>query len=91
MAQRVAFGEARRRLAPLMDQVEREHEHVILTRNGRDSTAMMSAVEYESLIATLEVLNDPSAMADLAASDADVRAGRLYDRVGRKTTLRRRG
>jgi prevent-host-death family protein len=65
-----------------MDQVEREHEHVIVTRNGRDSTAVMSAAEYESIMLTLEILGDPAALADLAASEADVRAGRLYDRAG---------
>ena len=62
-----------------MDDVEARGSHVVITRNGRDSTVIMAHTEYKSLQATLEVLNDPHAMADLAASEADVRAGRLYD------------
>jgi len=38
---------------------------------------VMSQAEYESLIETLEILGDAQLMADLAASDEDVAAGRV--------------
>lgn len=60
-----------------MDEAGRNH--VMITRNGRDTSVLMSAAEHRSLLATMEVLSDPEAMAGLAASEADVRAGRVYD------------
>jgi prevent-host-death family protein len=89
MAQRVGMGELRKRLAPLMDQVERDHDHVIVTRNGRDSAVLLSAAEHEALMFTLEVLDDSEAVSDLAAGRADIKAGRLYDWEEAKAARRR--
>jgi antitoxin YefM len=77
MAKILPFTEARTHLTELLDEIERVHEHVVITRNGRPSAVVMSQVEYESLIETLEILGDAQLMADLATSDEDVAAGRL--------------
>ena len=77
VAKVLPFTEARTHLTELLDEVERVHEHVVITRNGRPSAVVMSQAEYESLIETLEILGDAQLMADLAASDEDVAAGRL--------------
>ena len=79
MARTVPFSQARSQLTALIDDVERLHEHVVLTRNGRPSVVVMSIGEYEALQETLEVLADPEALDDLRASDRDVAEGRLAD------------
>jgi antitoxin YefM len=79
MAKVVPFTDARAHLTELLDEIERVHEHVVITRNGRPAAVVMSQDEYESLIETLDVVTDEEAMADLRASEEDVRAGRVFD------------
>lgn len=79
MARTVPFSQARSELTRLLDEVEKQHEHLVLTRNGRPAAVLMSVAEYEALQETLEVLADADALADLRASEDDVRAGRVDD------------
>ena len=79
MAKVVPFSDARAHLTELLDEVERVHEHLVITRSGRPAVVVMAQDEYESLIETLEVLADEEAIEDLRQSDEDVKAGRVYD------------
>ena len=78
MAKVVAFTDARATLSELLDVVEREQEHVVITRKGRPVAIVMSVDEWESWEETIEILSDPEAMEALRASEEDVKAGRLY-------------
>lgn len=78
VAKTVPFTEVRARLTELLDEVTERHEHVIITRNGRPAGVILSNVEYEALMETLEVLEDDEALEALRESEADVRAGRVY-------------
>jgi antitoxin YefM len=89
MSKTVPFTEARSRLTELLDEIERVHEHVVITRNGRPSAVMMAPDEYDSLMETLEVLADHEAMGDLAASQDDVNAGRVFELEDVKRARRR--
>lgn len=77
MAKVVPFSDARAHLTELLDEVERVHEHLVITRSGRPAVVVMAQDEYESLIETLEVLADEEAIEDLRQSDEDVKAGRV--------------
>lgn len=77
MAKIVPFTEARANLTELLDDLEKRHEHVLITRNGRPSAVMLSADEYESLEETLDILQDKDLLETLRKSEDDVRAGRL--------------
>ena len=79
MAKVVPFSDARAHLTELLDEVERVHEHLVITRSGRPAVVVMAQDEYESLIETLEVLADEEAIEDLRQSDEDVKAGRVHD------------
>jgi antitoxin YefM len=57
-------------LSELVDRVEREHERVVITRNGRDAAVLMSAVDLAGLEETLSVLSDSDALADIREADA---------------------
>ena len=59
MTKHVPFTEARARLSDLLDDVESKQEHVVISRNGKEVAILLSVNEYESLIETLEVLEDP--------------------------------
>jgi antitoxin YefM len=77
MAKIVPFSDARANLTEILDALEKKHEHVLITRNGRPAAVMLSADEYESLEETLEILQDQELMEALRRSESDVRAGRL--------------
>ena len=75
----VPLTEARASLSELVDSVEREHEQVVITRNGKPVALLVSPDEWESMEETIEVLSDPEVMAVLAESERDVQAGRVYE------------
>jgi antitoxin YefM len=78
MSRTVPFTEARARLSELLDVVEREQEHVVITRKGKPVALLMSVDEWESWEETIEVLSDDELMESLRRADEDVKAGRLY-------------
>lgn len=69
------LSEVKARLSEIADEVDRTHQRVNITRNGRDYVVLMSAADLESLEATLELLSDPDALARLAQAQADLAAG----------------
>jgi len=77
MAKTIPFTEARSRLSELLDDIERRHEHVVITRNGRPAGVLIPAAELEAIEETLEILQDEDLMQALRESEDDVRAGRL--------------
>lgn len=79
MARTVPFTEARASFSELLDYVQAQQEHVVITRNGKAVGLLMSMDEFESWEETVEVLSDEETMAALKRSEEDVKAGRLVD------------
>ena len=71
------LSEVKARLSEIADEVDRTHERVHVTRNGRDYVVLMSAEDLESLEATIELLQDPEAIERVRQAEADVAAGDL--------------
>lgn len=69
------LSEVKARLSEIADEVDRTHERVHVTRNGREFVVLMSAGDLESLEATIELLGDPEAMRRIAAAEASVADG----------------
>ena len=69
------LSEVKARLSEIAEAVERTHQRVNITRNGRSYVVLISAEDLESLEATLELLSDPDALARLAQAQADLAAG----------------
>ena len=61
-------------LSELIDRVEREHERIVVTRNGRAAAVLISPEDLAQLEETIDVLSDPAALADIRE------AGEAYDR-----------
>jgi antitoxin YefM len=62
-------------LSKIADEVDRTHERVHVTRNGREYVVLLSAEDLESLEATLGLLRDEAAMERVRSADASVAAG----------------
>lgn len=57
-------------LSELVDRVEKEHERVVVTRNGRAAAVLISPDDLAALEETVAVLADKQAMDDLREADA---------------------
>jgi len=73
------LSEVRARLSEIADEVNRTHERVHVTRNGREYVVLLSAQDLESLEATTGLLSDAAAMRRLKEADAAVAAGDVTD------------
>ncbi len=78
MSQTVPLSDCKAHLSELADRVEREHERVVLTRNGRPAAVIMSPADLEALEDTLDLLSDPEAMRDIATAREDLRSGHSF-------------
>lgn len=84
MNQTLPFSEAKAHLSELADRVEREHERVLVTRNGRPSFVLMSPEDLESLEESLDILDDDDLNASIRKSRrqaAEGKAVRLRDHL----------
>ncbi len=72
------LSEAKDRLSRIVNEVADRDERVMITRNGRPAAVMMSSSEFDSLLATLDLLSDPEIMAQIASSKRAMRRAPLY-------------
>jgi prevent-host-death family protein len=70
------LSDVKAHLSEIADEVDRTHERVHITRNGREFVVLMSAEDLESIEATLELLSDPQAIVRIRTAEEDIAAGR---------------
>lgn len=68
------LSEVKARLSEIAEEVERTHQRVNITRNGRSYVVLISAEDLESLEATLELMSDADALARVAEAEGDLSA-----------------
>jgi antitoxin YefM len=56
-------------LSEFVDRVERQHERVVLTRNGHAAAVLISPEDLAQMEETNDVLSDPQALADIREAD----------------------
>jgi len=71
----VSLSEAKDKLSAIVEQAERTHEIVTITRHGRPAAVLMAAEDLEVLHETLFWLSQPAVREDIAAARRDVQAG----------------
>lgn len=84
MTETVPFSEAKAHLSDLADRVEREHDRVLVTRNGRPSFVLISPDDLDSLEETLDITRDKELLASIKRSQREAAAGKavpLRDRA----------
>lgn len=59
----------------MADRVEREHERILVARNGRPSFVLLSPDDLASLEETLDILQDDELMESLRISRRQAAAG----------------
>ena len=71
----LSITEARKNIFKIIDQVQQAGQYFTLTDKGKPKAVVISAEEYESLLATIEVLSDPKAMAMIKKSEEEIKRG----------------
>jgi len=64
-------------LSEVVDRVEHQHERVIVTRNGHAAAVLISPEDLDQMEETIDVLSDPSALADIRDADAAYARGHV--------------
>lgn len=70
------LAEIKARLSEIVNRVEREHERVVLTRNGRPAAVILSPADLEALEDTLKLLSDRRAVEEIRAARDEIAKGR---------------
>ncbi len=77
MSDTLPFSEVKAHLSELADRVERQHDRILVTRNGRPSFVILSPDDLESLQETIEILSDDGLMDSLRKSRLEAAEGQL--------------
>ncbi|MDP9406809.1 MAG: type II toxin-antitoxin system Phd/YefM family antitoxin [Actinomycetota bacterium] len=75
-------------LSEIVDRVERQHERVVITRNGREAAVIVSPDDLAELEETLSVLSDAAALADIREADEAYERGDVVRGVDAVRRLR---
>lgn len=62
-------------LSEVVDQVEREHDRVVITKHGKPAAVVISVDDLESLEETLEIAGRPRLMEQIRDSLGELAAG----------------
>lgn len=69
------LSEVKARLSEVAEEVDRTHDRVHITRNGREYVVLISAEDLESLEATIELLSDSAAVTRVREAEAAIARG----------------
>jgi len=84
------LAEAKAHLSDVVNRVSRQHERVVVTVAAQPSAVPRSPEDLERLEETIAVLSDSELMAQLAAAEADLAAGRVETRDDVDAAMQRR-
>ena len=75
-------------LSEVIDRVERQHERVIVTRNGRTAAVVISVEDLAQMEESIDVLGDPQALEDIREADQAYARGDVVRGVDAVRNLR---
>jgi prevent-host-death family protein len=71
----MALKDVKNHLSEVVDQVEREHQRVVITKHGRPAAVVLSIDDLESIEETLDIAGRPQLMRQIRSSLAELTAG----------------
>jgi prevent-host-death family protein len=75
MLEQMPLAEVKNRLSEVVDEVEREHARVVITKHGRPAAVVVSAADLESLEETLDIMGNAALLADIKEAVMELAAG----------------
>lgn len=77
MSNTISATDARAKLYDLLEEVEKLSKRITITSHGKTKAVLVNADELENLEETLEILQDKRAMASIAKSMKEIKAGKI--------------
>jgi antitoxin YefM len=71
----MSLRDVKNRLSEVVDQVEREHDRVVITKHGRPAAVVVSVDDLESLEETLDVMSKPRLLGQIRDSLGELGRG----------------
>ncbi|SDL64980.1 type II toxin-antitoxin system Phd/YefM family antitoxin [Tessaracoccus oleiagri] len=71
----MALRDVKNHLSEVVDQVERQHNRIVITRHGKPAAVVMSTEDLASLEETLEVVSRPKLIGQVRDSLAELVSG----------------
>lgn len=71
----------------IIEDVAGTHERVTITKNGSPVAVILAVADYESLMETLEILSDPTAVAEIRDAQARMDKGEAFGEDDIRATL----
>jgi antitoxin YefM len=75
ISEQMPLADVKNRLSEVVDQLEREHGRVVITKHGHPAAVVMSVEDLESLEETLDIMDRADLLADIRASLAELASG----------------
>ncbi len=66
------LAEVKSHLSEVVEQLERHHGRVVITKHGRPTVVMMTLDDLESLEETLEILSHAELLEEILEAEADI-------------------
>ena len=75
MEDTLPLAEIKAHLSEVVDRIQREHQRITLTRNGRPAAVLLSPEDLEALEDTLEILSNPETVAEIQRAREEIARG----------------
>lgn len=79
------------KLSEIADEVDRTHDRVLVTKNGRNYVVLLAAEDLASIEATLHLLTDLNAQDRIRAAEAELELGEALTRSDVTSMVEHRG
>jgi len=73
------FSEVKAHLSALGERVERDHDRIVVTRQGRSAFVLINPDDLEALEETVEILRDEERMGSLRRSRREAADGKAVE------------
>jgi antitoxin YefM len=87
----LSLSEAKAKLSEVAEEVDRTHERVLITKNGREYVVVMSVQDLESIEATLELLADAEAQDRVREARQEIERGEFLNEDQLRAFVQSRG
>jgi antitoxin YefM len=75
----MSLAAAKTRFSALVDEAVATHEQITVTRNGVPAVVVLSVEDFESLVETLAILQNPTDRAEFEQAQREADAGDVID------------
>ncbi|HVB45155.1 MAG TPA: type II toxin-antitoxin system Phd/YefM family antitoxin [Streptosporangiaceae bacterium] len=74
ISEQMSLVDVKNRLSEVVDQLEREHGRVVITKHGHPAAVVISVADLESLEETLDIMDSEDLLADIREGLAEIAA-----------------